>query len=406
MKTLSMEKFISTNIKAKPVTLASVQKRIKKTNHSLASVNKVSRKTDDGTTKNRFGVVTKFTKKHLFVVAQVCLLTAVVFLVTVGTRSRGDGSVVSSADPAVVGGYGGVRTVDEVAAASIAADIAQSAELIVADNVSNLADSRSAQVEFATSQGNYLSKPYLGPTTGAISNSVTAYVVAEGDTIDSIAQKFNITSDTIRWANSIVGNNVGPGRELKILPVSGIIHTVAEGETAQTIAEKYRGNAREVIAFNDAEVAGLKVGQQIVVPNGSQPAPPRSTNFSNASSYSAGFGFGSEPLYGGNGYSYGYCTWHAANRRAEIGRPIPRNLGNAISWASLASLAGFGVGSTPKEGAVVWHRNIGGLGHVAFVENINPDGSLRVSDMNYPIWGSVTYRTVNPDEFGNYLFIY
>lgn len=383
-----------------------IQKSTKKINRSALSVEKTSRIIKNTVTKDKLSIVAKFTKNHLLAIGQIALFVFVVVLVTVGSQSKESGGAVKSADPTIVGGYGGVRTVDEVAAASIAADIAQSAELIVADNVSNLADSRSAQVEFSTSQGNYLSKPHLVPTTGAIGNSVTTYVAVEGDTIDSIAQKFNITSDTIRWANDIVGNNVSPGRSLKILPVSGVLHTVTEGETAEAIAEKYRANSKEIISFNDAEIAGLRTGQQIVVPNGLQPAPARPAYFSNASSYVAGFGFGSEPLYGGNGYSYGYCTWHAANRRAEIGRPVPRNLGNAITWASLSRLAGFEVGSTPKEGAVLWHRNIGGLGHVGFVESINPDGSLRVSDMNYPIWGTVTYRTVNADEFGNYLFIY
>jgi surface antigen len=60
----------------------------------------------------------------------------------------------------------------------------------------------------------------------------------------------------------------------------------------------------------------------------------------------------------------------------------------------------------PQDGAVVYHKSIGGLGHVAFVEKVNPDGSALFSDMNYPIWGKVTYRTVPASEMGNYAFIY
>ena len=121
------------------------------------------------------------------------------------------------------------------------------------------------------------------------------------------------------------------------------------------------------------------------------------------------FSFGSQPLYGGNGYSYGYCTWHAANRRAAIGKPIPRNLGNAVTWASVAAQAGLAVGTTPRAGDVLWHKNTyiaGGFGHVGFVEKVNSDGSILVSDMNYGGWNVVTNRTIPPSEFNQYLYIH
>ena len=81
-------------------------------------------------------------------------------------------------------------------------------------------------------------------------------------------------------------------------------------------------------------------------------------------------------------------------------------MGNAIAWFGASQAAGLATGGTPQAGAVVYHLNIGGWGHVAFVEKVNPDGSALVSDMNYPIWGQVTHRTVTPAEFGNYRFIY
>ena len=81
-------------------------------------------------------------------------------------------------------------------------------------------------------------------------------------------------------------------------------------------------------------------------------------------------------------------------------------MGNAISWYSVASRSGIPVGNTPAAGAVLWDGRIGGWGHVAFVEKMNEDGSAEVSDMNYPTWGRVTYRTVPVSEFGRYKFIY
>lgn len=306
---------------------------------------------------------------------------------------------------AYVGGLGGgVSIIDEVSAADVAARIAAGADLIVSENVQNLADSQKAQVEFGATEGSYLSKPQLVTTDAKTNTDITVYVVQSGDSVSSIARKFNITSDTIRWENDIVGNSVTAGLKLRILPVSGVRYTVQSGDSAKSIAERYGANEAQVVAFNDAELRGIKPGDQIIIPDGTQPVS-QPTYFS--SGY--GFAFGSQPLYGGNGYSYGYCTWHAANRRQAIGRPIPRNLGNASTWYALAAQSGIGVGSQPKEGAVLWHKATyiaGGLGHVGFVEKVNPDGTILVSDMNYPTWNGVTYRTISPGEFSQYGFIY
>ena len=102
---------------------------------------------------------------------------------------------------------------------------------------------------------------------------------------------------------------------------------------------------------------------------------------------------------GGNGYDYGYCTWYVKNRR---GASIPNNLGNANTWYSRAAGAGMSVGSEPRAGAVGTTTR-GALGHVVYVESVNADGSINISEMNAPTWGAVTYRTAGAGEF---LYIY
>lgn len=102
---------------------------------------------------------------------------------------------------------------------------------------------------------------------------------------------------------------------------------------------------------------------------------------------------------GGNTYDYGYCTWYVKNRR---GASIPNGLGNANTWYSRAAGMGMAVGSTPKAGAVGTTTR-GDLGHVVYVESVNKDGSINISEMNAPIWGKVTYRTAAASEF---LYIY
>lgn len=98
---------------------------------------------------------------------------------------------------------------------------------------------------------------------------------------------------------------------------------------------------------------------------------------------------------GGNTYDYGYCTWYVKNRR---GASIPNSLGNANTWYSRAAGAGMAVGSEPRPGAVGTTER-GALGHVVYVESVNGDGSINISEMNAPIFGKTTYRTASAGEF-------
>ena len=93
----------------------------------------------------------------------------------------------------------------------------------------------------------------------------------EGDTLSQIAQMFDVSQNTILWANDIPrANLIKPGMVLNILPISGVRHTVKKGDTIASIVKKYKGDADEIIAYNQIEKE-LTVGSVIVVPNGIVP---------------------------------------------------------------------------------------------------------------------------------------
>jgi surface antigen len=98
---------------------------------------------------------------------------------------------------------------------------------------------------------------------------------------------------------------------------------------------------------------------------------------------------------GGNTYDYGYCTWYVKNRR---GASIPNSLGNANTWYSRAAAAGMSVGSEPRAGAVGTTTR-GSLGHVVYVESVNGDGTINISEMNYKGFGVQSSRTTSASEF-------
>lgn len=100
--------------------------------------------------------------------------------------------------------------------------------------------------------------------------SISIYTVRDGDTISTIAEMFEISPNTIRWANDIdIKGTIKPGQDLIILPIEGVKHKVAKGQTIESIAKQYQGDAREIRIFNgieDGEI--LAQGTEIIIPNG------------------------------------------------------------------------------------------------------------------------------------------
>lgn len=101
-----------------------------------------------------------------------------------------------------------------------------------------------------------------------------------------------------------------------------------------------------------------------------------------------------------NGGYFGQCTYYMYNRFAQLGAPIRTTaLGNAAEWPANAAAAGYGVSSTPRAGtAIVFQRGVGGAdpvyGHVGFVERVNVDGSLFISEMNVQGVNVISTRTI------------
>ncbi len=290
---------------------------------------------------------------------------------------------------------------DQLSSADVAVQVARIARLDEAASVTNRADSVNAQLAVTPADDTVIAKPQVVASGLKSKKDIKTYVTVAGDTVESVATKFGVTSDTIRWSNSLTGSNLAIGKELLISPVNGIVYTVKQGDTPEGLAQRYNANKEHIIIFNDAEITGLKVGERIVIPDGVQQqaraASPRTTGFA--------WG-GYAPIYGGNGYDYGYCTWWAAVRRSQIGRPIPSNLGNASTWKVLAQRAGLAVGNVPQTGAVIWTPPRDYYGHVGFVEEVLPDGSVKISEMNVIGWGRVSHAILSPAEASRYSYIY
>lgn len=101
------------------------------------------------------------------------------------------------------------------------------------------------------------------------SDQISVYVVHKGDTLSGIAKMYNVTVNTIVWANDLGKKPISVGQTLIILPISGVRYTVKAGDTIATIAKKYKGDVKDIIAYNNLEEnQKLTVGDEIIVPDG------------------------------------------------------------------------------------------------------------------------------------------
>lgn len=271
-----------------------------------------------------------------------------------------------------------------------------------------LADAQAAKASLAVS-GDAIAKVTQLSTTSSAPNRATfeRYIVQNGETLWSIARKFGITTDSIKWSNKMSDADfVKPGQSLLIPTINGVLYTVKAGDSIEGIASRFKSSSSLIIAQNDLWGDEIKVGMRLIIPDGvveEAPAPssaPSSSRSRIATSYSSR---GRVPSYissssGPNRFPWGYCTWYVASRRYVPWR------GNAHAWYSNAQAYGRSVGRTPVPGAIMvtWESSVG---HVAYVESVS-GSSFTVSEMNYVGYGRVSRRIVSTRSVPLIGFIY
>lgn len=296
-------------------------------------------------------------------------------------------------------------TVNDVVASNIAANVANATNLSVAPSVTSLAISTQIESELPSTDSSSISKPQIIQVSSA-SRKITSYTVAAGDTADSVAAKFGISKQTLKWANDLISDNLTVGKSLDILPRNGIAYTAKAGDTVQSVADKYKADASLITTYNDLEISGLTTGLKIIIPDGVLPGneqPGYVAPVSYGSGYYAGYRAGSV----GNRYAYGNCTWWAYERRAALGMPIGSFWGNGGSWAYSGRAAGYLVDNHPARGAVL--VEVGNPGHVAIVESVAGDGTIVISEMNNSAYGGfniVNNRTISAGQASLYQYVH
>jgi len=119
----------------------------------------------------------------------------------------------------------------------------------------------------------YFGRLMRGLQDPTVRQSVINYRVQEFDTLKSIAEKFDISVDTILWANDIPVEDPVVGSIITIPPATGVVHIVQPGETVDSIAALYSVHPRNIYnypfnEFTDDPAFPITVGQTLIVPDG------------------------------------------------------------------------------------------------------------------------------------------
>jgi murein DD-endopeptidase MepM/ murein hydrolase activator NlpD len=202
-------------------------------------------------------------------------------------------------------------------------------------------------------------------------DTISTYVVQAGDSLSEIADRYGVSPNTIRWANNIPAKaGIKVGQNLLILPITGIRHKVAKGDTLASIAKRYKSDADDIASFNGFESGEkLTAGEYIIVPDGEMNIPTEqiktktvkvSTTSSSKSSSSntqpVSGGYYARPVVNGiltQGYHDQYHALDISLPRGQaMGAPI---LASAPGTVIVAKSSGFNGGY--GEMVIIQHDN-------------------------------------------------
>jgi surface antigen len=240
-----------------------------------------------------------------------------------------------------------------------------------------------------------------------IADQIKVYDTVSGDTLQSVSTKFNVSVDTIKWANNLQSDSLKPGWNLVILPTSGVLHKVTNNDTLGDIAKKYNADINQIISYNGLkDESDITPGDLLIIPGGSVAAPaPSAPKQAPIRHVLAGNKVVYEPSQGitnyggGHLFPWGQCTYYASKKRGGV----PWG-GDARYWLQNAKAYGARTGRNPIAGAIVVFSG-GRRGHVGIVEKVG-NGDFTIGEMNWDGLGVVDHRSIATDQGDIKGFIY
>ncbi|MCQ9278577.1 LysM peptidoglycan-binding domain-containing protein [Staphylococcus borealis] len=246
----------------------------------------------------------------------------------------------------------------------------------------------------------------------------TQHTVKSGESLWSIASKYNTSVDSIKKSNNLSNNMIFPGQVITIggssnnannassnATTSSSYYTVKSGDSLYAIASKNGVTVNALMKANNLSGYLITPNQQLKIPNGSANTPTE-TNPNTTNNGGGSGGYASPSFNHQNLYTAGQCTWYVFDRRAQAGKPISTYWSDAKYWAGNAAADGYTVDHNATVGSIM-QSTTGYYGHVAYVERVNADGSILISEMNYANGPyNTNTRTIPASVVSSYNFIH
>ena len=177
--------------------------------------------------------------------------------------------------------------------------------------------------------------PVRAPQPELLPAFVESHVLAEGETLGAVAERYKVSVASLFWANNLQSGDVlAAGQELRIPRRSGIPHIIQQGETLDSIARMYGVSPMAIVLFKANGVSAhrpLPVGREIFIPDGTLPYPAE---------FLARYG-GEQGIAAMSAVAAGVVQESDTNLRTGPGRGYPR-LGYLAAGRRLKLIARYG----------------------------------------------------------------
>lgn len=200
------------------------------------------------------------------------------------------------------------------------------------------------------------------------------YEVLAGDAVFSIAQKFNISPETLLWSNFAVlrddPHSLNIGQVLRIPPTNGILYEWKAGDTLESVAHSFKASADDILnwAGNNLDLTNPEIepGELVMVPGGRREflqwvVPTYAVGRSGTTSLPGGCEISAPFVYGG-----GWFSWPTDNRFLSGNDYWSGHLAIDIAAATGAPIYAADAGVVVYAG---WHPN--GYGNVVMIDHMN-----------------------------------
>ena len=140
------------------------------------------------------------------------------------------------------------------------------------------ADQGLAVGDVSVGRDSVIIKPLSIPTAPLVSRAPIVYIVAKGDTLESIGQQFNLPWRYVVWSNPVLRHMpLTVGWPIKLPPVPGVVAVVKSGDTPASLAALYGVDVSTLLGFNRIRGPQLSPGSVLVIPLDPAKGPNLST---------------------------------------------------------------------------------------------------------------------------------